>query len=56
MNIFSNLYFLKMTCLDVLDAIGDTLLMSPRKRKPKEIFFLFPWIEPQNLRNGKRSS
>lgn len=45
-----------MTCLNVSDTTGDTMLMSPRKRKPKEIFFLFPWIEPQNLRNSKRSS
>ena len=46
---------MKITCLDVLDIIGDTLLMSSVKGKPMETLFLFALIEPQNLRNGRSS-
>lgn len=34
-NVFGNVYVLKMTCLDVLDAKGHTLLICSMKRKPK---------------------
>ena len=47
--------YMKITCLDVLDVIGDTLLMSSVKGKPMETLFLFALIEPQNLRNGRSS-
>lgn len=54
-NILSNLYVMKITCLEVLDVIGDTLLMSSVKGKPMETLFLLALIELQNLRNGRSS-
>ena len=54
-NIFSNFYVLKITCLEVSDVIGETLLMSSVKGKPMETLFLFALIKPQNLRNGRSS-